>query len=467
MFREREFKKLNSCLCSAPPKLKSTIKQFIQIEHKPQPVSDVHSNRRHSRIIELIDKSNRNLVSMSPNTPNNVTSIKYPVNQLSTYQPFPVHQENLYDEIDPIDEDLTTTYDHLSHSYMPQIRQQPYSNNGHRSQAKIEVRDVRSQYFQAAVAPPPPPIQKVPKISRQQFFNRSFNNPMATPTSKPTLNKSLNSTTNLSDGQLISERSYLFEKWAADNSSGYNSSQDLSNQTGSSNSSIISYCSINEPVMTKLKISDHSNLVDSGFSTLNNDNEDPYDATDNLSSYSNISPSSASSFNGSYRESIQDLQPVTPFPRIKTSMVAQIKKVNQQTPTKTFNLNSSCEKRSVAKSYSVSDVLISMKNMGISNQMSNAKQHQSATSKLEYSPIYNKSSTVTVIPVHYQKTSTPPHRYSVQYQRDLEDYLCDEEVESILSPKKKTEVVNPLNKISYSHLYKFNNRNVAIWEQLV
>lgn len=458
MFREREFKKLNSCLCSTAPKVKSTIKQFIQIEHK-QPLNEVHSNRlRHSRLLTNMPQQNH------------VTCIKYPLNsQLSTYQPFPVHQpENLYDEIDPVDENLTTTYDHLSRPYMPQVKQ------GYRSHVNIEVKDNRSQFVQASVAPPPPPpIQRVPKISRRQFFNKSFNNNTTSPT-KSRLNKSLNSTTNLSDGNPISERSYLFEKWTTDNSSGYNSSQDLSHHTGSSNSSIISYCSINEPVMTKFTVaSDTSlNLVDSGFSTLNIDNEDPYDATENLSNYSNVSPSSSSSFNGSYRESVHDLQPITPFPRLKTSMVAQIKKVIQPTPNKSFNSNSSSENRSIAKSYSVSDVLFSMKKMGISHSnkqsIATKPQQNQRFSQLEYSPIYNKNhNKSTVIPLQFQ-TSTPPHQYSKQYQRDLDDYLCDEEVESILSQKKLPVESKPLNtQTSFSNLYKYNNRNVAIWEQLV
>lgn len=461
MFREREFKKLNSCLCSTAPKVKSTIKQFIQIEHK-QPLNKANSNRlRHSRLLTNMPQQNH------------VTCIKYPLNnQPTTYQPFPVHQpENLYDEIDPVDEDLTTAYDHLSHPYMPQVKQ------GYRAHVNIEVRDVRPQFTQTSVVPPPPPpIQRVPKISRRQFFNKSFNKPfnnnMASP-SISSLKKSLNSTINLSDGNPISERSYLFEKWATDNSSGYNSSQDLSNNTGSSNSSIISYCSINEPVKTKFTAaSDTSNLVDSGFSTLNIDNEGSYNATENLSNYSNVSPSSNSSFNSSYHESVHDLHPITPFPRIQTSMVAQIKKVNQQTPSKPFNANSSSDNRSIAKSYSVNDVLFSMKKMGISNTIKQTivtkpKQNQHL-SQLEFSPIYNKiHGKSSVIPVHFQ-TSTPPERYSSQYQRDLEDYLCDEEVESILSPKKLSVESKPLNThTSFSNLYKYNNRNVAIWEQLV
>lgn len=380
MFRERENKKFlaNSCICQAPPppKIKSTIKQFIQIDTsvpiKHHPLID-SSSKRHSRIIELIDKSNRNLASLA--APRNNVSIKYPINGQQCYEPFPVN-ENLYDEIDPYEEESATAYDHLCRPYVPQqYRHQTMSSskttNCFRPQVTKEtpVRYQRnSAHFQTP--PPPPSLQKLPKVSRQHLFNNSLNTYNCSPPTK--LNKSMSSTANLCESNYNSERNYL-DKFVSDNSSGYNSSQDLSNQA-SSNCSIISYCSINED-LKKQVLNDRTDLVDSGFSTLNIDSEDQYDATENFSNYSNLSPSSSSSFNSSYQES-DDLQPFTsPFPRIKTCMVAHIKKINKQTPnsfkTETIVYENMKNTSLQDKSYSVNDVLFSIKNMGIHN---NAKK---------------------------------------------------------------------------------------------
>ncbi len=496
MLRERETKRFmgNSCLCQ--PKPKSTIKQFIQVDSSPsyslnkQQRQDTY-NHRNSRIIQLIDASNRNIASLSSSGSSKSIpiTVKYPVsnksiNQAPTtpnYQPFP-HLENPYDEINPVDEE-TTTYDHLR-SYMPpnSVYLRNSSANRHQFLPNKNIHGSANQislHYQNT-PPPPPSIQKLPKISRQQQqkLNASTYSRHVSPTKR--LNKSISSIINHntnSNDYPPSERSYLFEKWTTDNnSSGYNSSQDLSNHTGSSSSSIISYCSISDAKV----LNDRTNFIDSGFSTLNVEEEVyNYDATENLSNYSNISPSSASSFNGSYHDTSSDhysqLQQhfPSPFPKIKTCMVAQIKKVK---PTK--SLHTTKDQQSayenmqnssmLEKSYSVNDVLFSLKKMELNNINNNDSGYVNCnTSQAQFCSPKDISSRV------YSTTSTPSYYQQERKksnQRDLDDYLCDEEVEFILSPRNtnvdalqyQQQQTKP-----FSAMYKFNNKNIAIWEQLV
>ncbi len=498
MLQERESKRFmgNSCLCQ--PKSKPIIKQFIQVDpssndylfNNQQKRLDIY-NRRNSHIIKLIDASNRNINSFSEtsSSKNLPITVKFPVQQkhipsISNYQPFP-YLENHYDEIDPVKEETTTTYDRLR-SYMP--TNTPYKHNNYQKQqhalpsknTRGSVNQISLQYQNTP--PPPPPIQKLPKISRRQVYPTIY--PAYSNRISPAkgLNKSISSiisnNKNCQD-YIPSERGYLYEKWAADNnSSGYNSSQDISNQASSSSSSIISYCSIND---TKIS-NGRTDMIDSGLSTLNvEDDLYNYDATENLSNYSNISPSSSSSLNDSYHEAMSDqnIQSInqhflSPFPKIKTCMVAQIKKVPTNAMIKEREQHNAYENvrnynnSLVEKNYSINDVLFSLKKL----EMNNINNHptgyvncKAADAQLSPKNSYNMG----VLPT----TSTPSNRPFIKQkavERDLDDFLCDEEVEAILSPR-----ISTIKSVSYlptqskplTAMYKINNKNIAIWEQLV
>lgn len=462
MFRDRESKRFmgSSCLCQPLPKPKTSIKQFIQVDHVANRHQD-HTNKRHSRIIDLIETTNNRQSTCLPTK--NIT-LKYPVTRnkpsptntssSSNYQPFPVH-ENYYDEINPVDEQTTTAYDHLSRPCSTYIRQN-IPCFGVNNDTKPRVKSFP--------APPPPPTHPVPKISHQHYSYQQTHSL----SSQKSLKKSNSSILHINDQK--SERSYLFEKWSNDNSSGYNSSQDLSNQTSSStNSSIISYCSINEEKV----LADRTNqFVDSGFSTLNID-EDNYaiDNTESLSNYSNISQYSASSFNDSTSHDSDNYvqQFPSPFPRIKTCMVAQIKKVKNKIPVaQDPNVYENLQNKSpIEKSYSVNDVLFSLKKLELNHV--NKQQHVNVVHTQTIAPeIISPNREYFNSNVRMCKMSTPPNvRQSIVSQRDLDDYLCDEEVQKILSPKRAEPV---LLRHQPANLYKYNNSNnkkVAIWEQLV
>lgn len=463
MFRERDTRQLvaNHCQCQLQQqtKPKSTIKQFIQLD------SNLGRNesfqKRNSRIIELIDTSNRNLANIGVSTPKSNVTLKYPVQKTrstSIYQPFPT--ENLYDEINPLEEELTSTYDHLSRPYVPHNNStyqrlnkincfRLSDNNRYNNRVVTKENSLRKFKVEPRDSnpPPPPPIKKLPRINRANL-NLSLTSRHRSPV--PKMNKSLTS------AEIQSEQ---YDKWTHDNSSGYNSSQDLSNHSSSSNSSITSYCSISESV-NKQVFADKTNMADSGFSTLHLDDENIYDCTENISNYSNISPSSISSFNSSFSE--QEIQPFTsPFPRIKTPMVAQIKRINPIKQSRNNELvYENLRNQNLGKAYSVKDVLFSLKKMELNNKNINL----TSPPELKFSPITTNTRPSKISSRQYLNiNSTPPRQ---QNQRNSDDYLCDEEVESILSPKqsyyKKQISVNPSSVYKYS-----NNRNVAIWEQLV
>ena len=500
MFRERNHQQnmsTSACHCnqqSLPP-VKTTIKKFIQLESKLPVVQ-----KRNSRIIELVEPPK--------------VLLKFPIVQPPPQQVY--QQENYYDEINPIEETLSTAYDHLTRSYLNQPCYQSKKLNN--LSAKINCfkgsqRKVHNdQYFSKAsqnLPPPPPPLQKLPRVARQQM-NTSMSSSVSINSFAPNkqmpnkMNKSFTSShlsqiTNRSPFQVNTERNYLFEKWSHD-SSGYNSSQDLVGR--SNNSSIISYCSLSDSYPKKAS---NSNLVDSGLSTLHLDYSDDYDATENFSTYSNLSHSSHS-FNDSLEVDLAELKQLTsPFPQVKTCMVAQIKKVKPSPPTlppvqkrhsqqfsepiyeNLINSNYS-DLKSVKKNYSVNDVLFSLKKMELNAKPIQFSTYSVATSSattsssaspeyLAFSPIDNESSDNKIMsPPKYSTlstrlfaSSTPGFKkYAERNQRDLDDYLCDEEVEFYLSPhnNQRGHSVNSLPPIQ-SSCYKYTNKNVAIWEQLV
>jgi len=505
MFRERKLQQTMStgpCQCSQQslPPVKTTIKKFIQLESKLPVVS-----KRSSRITELVEPPK--------------VLLKFPI-----VQPPPQHfyqQENYYDEINPIEETLSTAYDHLRRSYTNQSCYQSKKLN--QLSAKINCfkgsqRKLNNgQYLSKAsqnLPPPPPPLQRLPSVARQQM-NSSMSSSMSInsfPQNKQMSNKMnksftsshLSQLTNRSPFQVNTERNYLFEKWSHD-SSGYNSSQDLAGR--SNNSSIISYCSLSDsyPKKTSKPMNSNSNLVDSGLSTLNLDYSDDYDATENFSTYSNLSHSSHS-FNDSLEVDLAELKQLTsPFPHVKTCMVAQIKKVKPSPPIlppvhkrhsqqfsepiyeNLINTNA-VDLPHVKKNYSVNDVLFSLKKMELNAKPIQFSTYSVATSSattsssaspeyLAFSPIENGTNDNKIMsPPKYSSlstrlfaSSTPGFKKCAElHQRDLDDYLCDEEVEFYLSPlnNQRGHSMNTLPS-NQSNCYKYTNKNVAIWEQLV
>ncbi len=146
-------------------------------------------------------------------------------------------------------------------------------------------------------------------------------------------------------------------------------------------------------------------------------------------------------------------------------MVAQIKRINPVSkPAKTNELvYENLKNNNLEKAYSVKDVLFSLKKMELNNN-----KNSNSISKPIISPVSTKSnySNNSSSRQYLNIQSTPPRQH---IHRNFDDYLCDEEVKSILSPKQNVE---PFSKqsitVNSQNIYKYNTkRNVAIWEQLV
>ncbi len=406
---------------SLPPQQTSTIKQLIQINNP------IHYSNR---------SNNRNYV------------IKYPVGEQMQLNEHKCNcDENEYDEINSFnEEDNYSEYDHLNltaedHHYLqPAYQQQqqqmnssskkddPYQNN----YFHLDRKNLNKQQQ----PPPPLPKSKLPIIQ-----TKSYNE---------LLNKSLTSSSS-------------FDQFLSPISSGYNSCQDILNYTKQKANDYYYY-------ENNLSSSRYP-FMDSGFSTLSSSNrlssEEDEEASSNLSPYYS-SPSSSSSFtsynkvstNEQDNEQINMIQ-ASPFPRVNTSLIAQIKQINSNKKlspiqTKTAkqqqyksqepiyeNLNKKhllVSTNKTPKQYSLNDVFNSLKSLDLNNTNHNNNNRKQNISS-------NKTINSKLI--------------------DYTDKLCDKEVEFYLSPPNSQQYNEYHQHIKSNQLFYQKAKTNQFWEQLV
>ena len=379
MQRQKQQSKINSMESPRYPTMKSTIKQLIQ-----QDIQKTAQNLKQTNFV-----------------------IKYPVNQLKQSQSFNTNQcncnENEYDEINSFSEEdeIYSEYDHLNMSNDNHYLQPANQTN----RKSVEESNYYHLYRKNSNAsqdsiPPPLPKSKLPEIKPYSIMT----------TSNELLNKSF--------------ASDKFDSFLSPISSGYNSCQDISNNNSTNNkkynSEYYSYYS--------------QQCLDSGFSTLNISNRvsEDEDISSNLSPYySSPSNSSVSSYN-------HDLEPMvqaSPFPRVNTSFVAQIKQIKSN-------------KKVVSTHYKQEEPIY--------ENLKPVKCNK-ATKQYSLNDIFNHLNSLDL------NEPTRP-RYShfspINQRIDYNDVLCDKEVEFYLSPTKK---LNDLHSYTNSAPIKVNH----FWEQLV
>jgi len=420
----------SSVYCTAKPSSTTSIKQLIQIEQF-------------------------NRMPLQNNNRNNYL-IKYPVsNQHSSSSKTFQHvntkcdcqNENEYDEINSFTEhdhhfDTENFYDHLHND----------NTSNHYLQPAYQVCKPTTNYYllnrkhsTKSSQPPPLPRSKLPPISSAHIYQTNSRS------AHDLLNKSF-----ASSGS--SDKFAYSESFNSPISSGYNSCQDIHNQSirpyGDIKTADLEndyyFCYENNQTSSV-----PTNCQDSGVSTLNLSSklsDDEYTNSNLSPYYSSPSASSFSSLNrGDDLDSVSMVQ-ASPFPRVNTSFVAQIKQINPKTPKQTKiaepiyeNLKHPLQSTNKSvKQYSLNDIFNSLKSLDLNTNSKRNREHR-------------------------QKQ----HLFSPINQIDYSDKLCDQEVEFYLSPSQ-TNQHSSNNEYQQINIKNFNNTTPGItvkanafWEQLV
>lgn len=443
----------------------SSIKQLIQLDTANTTNRLTNAN---NKLLDLIDTSNRNYLIKYP-LQNQQAKLHHQTNpQMKQSASFNLIEakcnchENDYDEINSFsEEDNYSDYDHLNLSSADtnsnHYLQPAYKTMRKSQQTTFPSKPVLSEsnYYHlyrknSSVSnesvPPPIPKSRLPSSNVKPYTIIKAN--------QEQLNKSF-TTSSLSSDKLDSQ---LF---LSPISSGYNSTQDIRK------SEYYYY----ENDKQQINSSNDYNCIDSGFSTLNlstrTTSDDDDDASSQLSPYysSPSASSSISSINQHLLNSDEQINMIqaSPFPRVNTSYVAQIKQINNRAKQckskepiyeniRSSNLSQSTNQ--TPKQYSISDIYNSLKSLDL-----NPDSHVSRT--------LNRVSRQSFVYNQHQQSHLP----NKQRLFDYNDLLCDQEVEFYLSNSNTSTNFNDeslyFNNTTSSTSKIMPNRVNAFWEQLV
>ena len=452
---------------SIPQSKTSTIQQLIKLNDEAN--DSRPPQYRQTNIVEFIDVNTRNSL------------IRYP-NKASSQPKTLNDQENLYDEINPDFERRHTyndhEYDHLNtdkKSAMTIISQN--TNKLQQLSSKINCfksnqRKQETDYDEGVNIK-----TKSPFFASRTKSVRPERQSISYPSSNPSAHR-LN-------------RSFTASRLST-TSSGYDS--DISSLMKPS-SSIVSYFSVNDDdkqSKSKIRSKANDNLIDSAISI-----EQSWADESSLSPYYSHEPPtlstsiSSSSSNFSNKLKIIEDEPIqmqtSPFPKVKTCFVAQIKQIgkfpsNENSPVgKNLqepiyeNLNN-LQQLHKTKQYSVKDVLNSLKNLEFNQIDASKMKSLSTSSSVSSFPHLNSSFSASPdssldnsLTCAEQFITKKKMEISPIKRHDSYDELCDEEVQYYLSNNSNDDSfknsILPIQ--TQKNCYKIANRSIPLWEQLV
>lgn len=266
-------------------------------------------------------------------------------------------------------------------------------------------------------------------------------------------------------------------------SSGYNSSQDQDfSYNKNYNSSILSYVGLasRDFLTPRQQNKIRSKNDDSGLSTMQKSNDYDHDndsTNSNMSSFlsdlSNLESSSLSSVSNNSSGYYNDHQPdesyikLSPFPRVKTCMIAQIKQLDSskkpknqlvQEPPIYENLNIT-NATTMSKQYSINDIMLSLKSLEFQNFESKRRVKKTRVQENEEDLLCDKEVQFYLSQVDDNSSLSEQHQYQFL------DTIPDTRHRQPIIVKHNS--VKPPKSFNTKILIKKINKPTALWEQLV